>query len=563
MKFSELPYERVDIEKLTEQIRMKTEAFINADSASGQLKCIRDMDTVLQHAYTMLNLAYIRYTIDTTDAFYAEEQKYGGSIRPLIAEALQDYYKAFLTSPFRKELTEELGEVMFRKQEFALKGFSPKITKLAQEESELEARYQALMGSAQISYEGKTYTMAEMGQFTTSPNRRVRKLAYVAMGNFYDSVRGELDDIFDKMVKNRTSQAKKLGFDSYVDLAYIRRERFYGIEDVRSFRRQVVEELVPVICRLKKEQAIRIHTGHICLYDDGFLFNEGNAKPQGDAEQLLKAARRMYTQMSPETAEFIKALFDMEFYDVLAKPGKTSGAYCESLPDYGCPFIFSSFNQTAGDVETLTHEAGHAFADYVVSRQIPYMDLKLPTMEGAETHSMAMEFLTMPWHKLFFDDETEKYEYGHLTGALSLIAYGCMVDHFQEIVYLNPELTPEERNQEWLKLEKVYRPYLDMENVPCYSRGAGWQRQLHFYTVPYYYIDYCLAETVALQFWMQSEKDWKAAWENYLAFVKQGGTKGFVELVEGAGLVSPFKEGSLKPIMEYAGEWIEKHSDMK
>ena len=245
---------------------------------------------------------------------------------------------------------------------------------------------------------------------------------------------------------------------------------------------------------------------------------------------------------------------------MLAKPGKAPGGYCTSLPAYKAPFIFSNFNGTAGDVDVLTHEAGHAFADYVAARTIPILDLRSPTMEGCETHSMSMEFFTAPWHRLFFKEQTEKYEVSHAEDALIFIPYGSMVDHFQELMYTHPEMTPEERNETWLKLERQYRPYLDFEDLPFYSRGAGWQRQLHIYQYPFYYVDYCLAQSMALQFWMESVKDWNAAWKKYLKFVGMGGTRTFVDLIRESGLLSPLDDGSIAKIVEPVSKWLKENA---
>ena len=210
-------------------------------------------------------------------------------------------------------------------------------------------------------------------------------------------------------------------------------------------------------------------------------------------------------------------------------------------------------------MDVLTHEAGHAFADYVSAREIPLMELRAPSMEGCETHSMSMEFFTAPWHHLFFKEQTAKYERSHAEDALIFIPYGCMVDHFQEIVYSHPEMTSDQRNAAWLELEKQYRPYLDFEQLPFYSRGAGWQRQLHIYLYPFYYIDYCLAQTMALQFWMESVKDWDAAWRKYLAFVRRGGTMTFVGLAKASGLHSPLEEGAVAGIAAPVRRWLEEN----
>ena len=252
-------------------------------------------------------------------------------------------------------------------------------------------------------------------------------------------------------------------------------------------------------------------------------------------------------------------LYDGELLDVLSKEGKAPGGYCTDFAAYKAPFIFSNFNGTSGDVDVLTHEAGHAFAFYRAARKGYLSSLMSPTMEGCETHSMSMEFLTAPWHEKFFGPATRKYEIGHCEDALIFIPYGCMVDEFQHIMYERPELTPDQRNEIWLELEKKYRPWIDYEDLPSYSRGARWQQQLHIYMNAFYYIDYCMAQTMAFQFWMASLENREEAWKKYLAFVDKGGTLTFEELAHGAGMKVPYDPGCIKEIGEAVSKWIDEN----
>lgn len=274
----------------------------------------------------------------------------------------------------------------------------------------------------------------------------------------------------------------------------------------------------------------------------------------------MQAGKKMYTELSKETEEFIEQMFRMDLFDVLAKKGKAPGGYCTDLPDYHCSFIFSNFNGTSGDVDVLTHEAGHAFASFIAQRTVPLLALREPSYETAETHSMSMEFLTAPWHHLFFGDQTDKYELAHAEDAIDFIPYGCLVDHFQEEIYLHPEMTPEERNQTWLRLEKMYRPYMDFTGLPVLQRGAGWQRQLHIYMYPFYYIDYCLAQTMSLQFFNAANRDRKDAWNRYLKFVKQGGTASFIDIAHSVNFQSPLDEGCVRRVADETAVWLKDHA---
>ena len=223
------------------------------------------------------------------------------------------------------------------------------------------------------------------------------------------------------------------------------------------------------------------------------------------------------------------------------------------------PFIFANFNGTQHDVEVVTHEAGHAFAAYTNRDRIP-MQYVWPSLEACEVHSMSMEFFAWPWAEGFFGKDARKFRYTHLAGALTFIPYGTMVDHFQHIVYEKPDMTPAERHAVWKELLGVYMPWMRLDGeIPFYSEGQGWQRQHHIYSSPFYYIDYCLAQTVSLQFWARIQKDPKDAWAHYMAYTRQGGTAVFTELLKNAGLDNPFEESCLRGVCEEAGRWLDNY----
>ena len=560
MKFSEMPYARPDMDSLFKQLDNLTAQLQDAPDAQAQLEIFDAKDKLMSRFNTLSSICSIRNTVDTRDKFYEEEQEYLDGQYPLVSEKVQAFNKVLVTSPFRRELEEKLGALLFTNIELELKSFSPEIVPLLQEENRLSTEYQKLYASARIEFMGKTVTIAQLGPYKQDPDRTVRKAAIEAEGGFFDQHRQELDELYDKLVKNRTEQAKKLGFENYVPLGFIRMGRnCYTPEDLSSFRSQVVRDLVPLTVKVKARQAKRLGIDDFKFYDNTFMFKGGSAKPQGTPEEIMAAGRRMYHELSEETGEFIDLMLENELFDVLAKEGKAPGGYCTSLPDYKYPFIFSNFNGTSGDVDVLTHEAGHAFADYIAGQTVDIHALRCPTMEGAETHSMSMEFLTAPWHHLFFGPLTDKYELSHAEDALLFIPYGCLVDHFQEEMYLHPEYTPQQRNEAWLRLEKLYRPYIDFDGLPFYGRGAGWQRQLHIYLYPFYYIDYCMAQVMSLQVFALSLENAKAAWEKYMSFVRLGGTKTFVDLAHATGLRSPLDEGCVKAVCEAAFQWTEEH----
>lgn len=560
MKFTEMPYTRPDLGALRTEYQAVVRRIREAASAQEAADAYRELDDVTKTVNTSISLAYVRHTIDTTDEFYDRENDFANEAMPQIQEMQQDVIQALLGSPFRAELEEKLGKLLFTNLEIAQRSFDPVNMDLMAEENRLQSQYQKLYASAAVEWEGQIIPLPKLGPYKQSPDRAVRRRAYEAEGRWFDSHQAELDELYDKLVKNRTQQARNLGYDNYLPLGYDRLGRnCYGPKQVASFRDQIAEDMVPIVARVKKDQEKRLGVDKLKFYDDLLIFPDGNADPYGTPEEILEAGHQMYRELSPETAEFADFLFGNELLDVLSKAGKAPGGYCTSFDAYQAPFIFSNFNGTSGDVDVLTHEAGHAFAFYRASRKGYLSDLVNATMETCECHSMSMEFLTAPWHELFFKDRTRKYEIGHCEEALIFIPYGCMVDEFQHVMYENPDLTPAQRNEKWLELEAKYRPWIDFDGLPFYSRGAGWQRQLHIYECPLYYIDYCMAQTVAFQFWIASLADRADAWNRYLRFLDAGGTKTFQELVETAGLKVPYASGAIREIGQAVSRWIDEN----
>lgn len=563
MKFSEMKYERPDIGAVKETLKLLTEQLREAVSYEEARALFLKKEELEKHVSSAEVLVSIRHSIDTRDKFYDEEMKYWNETLPELQEYFQGWTEAMLDSAYRPEFEKEFGSIMFINAELELKAFSPEIIPELQKENELVQDYEKLIASAKIPFEGGVYTVAQMAPFKNDTDDARRLSAWQAEGKWYKDNQERLDELYDELVRLRDSMGRKLGYDGYTQLGYYRMGRnCYTKEDVEKFREAVVKYLVPVADKIYKAQAKRLGKEYPMNFsDNALMFRSGNPKPCGSADEILAHGRRFYDELSPETGEFFRMMLDNELLDVLAKEGKQGGGYCTSIYDYGVPFIFANFSGTRDDVETVTHEAGHAFADWINRDRIPLSTI-WPTMEGCEVHSMSMEFFAWPWAEGFFGDDTQKFKYSHLAGALTFIPYGTMVDHFQHIVYEKPNMTPSQRHDTWRALLGVYMPWVRLDGeIPFYGDGEGWQRQQHIYSSPFYYIDYCLAQTVALSFWSQINKDLKSAWETYMAYTRQGGSKVFTELLKSAGLESPFDGMCMRKVCEAADRWLSDKSE--
>lgn len=560
MKFSEMKYERPDLEVIKKQITDLTDAFLKAETYEEARKLFIEKDTLDKHVETISTLATIRHSIDTRDEFYDAEATFWNSAGPELMEYDEKWTKALLDSKFRPELAKEFGEVIFTNAELELKTFKPEIVPQMQRENDLTQEYEKLLASSQIPFKGKTYTISQIGVYKTDRDDETRLEAWKAEGQWYRDHKDKLDAIYDELTHLRDEMGKKLGGENYIDMGYARMVRnCYDKNDVEKFRNAVVKYVVPVCDSIYKKQAERLgKTYPMSFADNALMFRSGNARPQGTPDDIVAAAKKFYESLSPETGEFINTMLDGELMDLIATDGKENGGYCTGLYDYEVPFIFANFNGTQGDVETMTHEAGHAFADWYNRKRVP-MNTIWPSLEACEVHSMSMEFFAWRNAEDFFGPDTRKYLYSHLATSFTFIPYGTMVDHFQHIVFEHPELTPDERHAEWKRLLGIYMPWMKLDGeIPFYSEGMGWQRQHHIYSSPFYYIDYCLAQTVALEFWAMMQDDYDNAWKHYMAYTEQGGSEVFTKLLENAKMASPFDEETLKGVCEKADKWLDE-----
>lgn len=564
MKFSQMKYKRPDAEKIKATLISMTERLKNAENYGEAKKVFLENEKFTKHILTMQTLSSIRNSIDTRDAFYDKEEKFWNNMLPLVQEVAQQWTKTLLASPFRADFEKEYGEIMFSNAEMELKTFSPSIIPELQKENDLIQEYETLLASAQIKFGGNSYTLAQLFPFKNDENDDVRRAAWTVEGRWYAENSAELDRLYDDLVVLRDIMGKRLGYKDYTQLGYYRMCRnSYTKVDIEKFREAVVKYLVPVADRIYRNRAKSLGVGYPLSYaDSSLVFRSGNPRPLGTADDILKAGMKFYGELSKETAEFFKTMLDDELLDVLAKEGKRAGGYCTTIYDYEVPFIFANFNGTADDVETVTHEAGHAFADWYNRKRVPISTI-WPTLEACEVHSMSMEFFAWNWSEEFFGKDSEKFKYAHLSDALTFIPYGTLVDHFQHIVYEDSEMTPDERHEVWQSLQEIYMPWMRFDgDIPFYAEGKAWQRQHHIYSSPFYYIDYCLAQTVALQFWTMIQKDIKDAWSHYMAYTEQGGSKVFTELLKNAGLKSPFDSECLREVCEEAERWLAEHTPL-
>lgn len=547
MKFKDMPYERPNIDEVIGYIKGFKDKFENSSSASEQIDLIKEFSNFKKELDTTISIANVRHTIDTRDEFYEKENDFFDENLPIIETNYVEISNVIYYSKFREELEKEFGTHYFKLLECDLV-LNEKAVPFMQKENELVSKYSKMIANSKIEFRGKTYTLTQMSPLLQNPDREFRRESYKAFNAFFEANMDELDEIYDNLVKVRNDMALALGYKNYVELQYkLLKRTDYNAQDVAKYREKVLKSITPLAVKLREEQAKRLGISDFKYFDIACDYKDGNSNPQGDYKFIVNNAQKMYQELSPETGKFFDFMVENELMDLLAKPGKRSGGYCTSFDKYKSPFIFSNFNGTRGDIDVITHEAGHAFQNFMSQNQI-LPEYIWPTYEACEVHSMSMEFLTWPWMELFFNKDANKFRYSALKSAITFIPYGVTIDHFQHYVYENPNVSPRERREKYHELEKMYEPDKDYDD-DFLNLGTYWFRQGHVFSTPFYYIDYTLAQVCAFQYLIKSLKDNKKALDEYITLCKAGGSESFFKLIEIGKLENPITSSVLEDIV--------------
>ncbi len=552
-----MPYERVNYDQAEAELLALIAKAKAAESGEALWEVHQEYYRLYKDVMDTMTIAHIRHDVDTSDEFYDKEQEFYDGIMPKLQNLLKEYTLALYNSPYRAFMEGKIGKVAFATMENSIRSMDESIIDLMQEENVLRTTYGKLIASARIPFDGQELNLSLMRPYLTHVDRQIRRDAWKAYSDYFLTVADQLDDLYDKLVKNRTAQAKAMGYENYIQLGYNRMNRnSYDKNDVENFRRQVKEVFVPMAEKMHERRRVRLGLDKLSYIDNDMYFPQGNPAPLGTPEEILATGQKMYSELSEETKEFFDFMMENEMFDVFGRKTKRQGGYMTYLFNYGAPFVFANFNGTSGDVDVITHECGHAFQGYVSGKD-PILEHSDITMETAEIHSMSMEFFTNPWMDQFFGDRADEFLSMQLDDTMRFIPYGTMVDEFQHIVYENPEMTPAQRNQTWRDLEKVYMPHLDYENDPFFEKGGYWQRQQHIYSAPFYYIDYVLAQTCALQYKLWMDENYEEAWASYLKLCRISASMFYQDMLGEVGLKVPFEDGYFEEIVEKLEEKVQ------
>ena len=558
MTFSEIKYVRPDFEKLTAEIKEYMTAFKKAASYEEARALYVENEKRIEAVSSMGSVAYVRNSLDTRDEFYQAEMNYLYEEDPKLSLVATEANELLLISPFKADFEREFGKDFIKSIEAQRRLNDECVVEDKVEESKLVQEYNALTASCKTEFRGEECNFYGLLKHMLSTDRTERKEAFLAWANLYEDISEKLDKIYDRLVELRKGMAKKLGFSSYVEMAYLINGHFYyGAKEVASFRKQVVDVVVPLTKKLYEEQRARLGVDTLEYYDEQLCYKDGNATPIGDKDSMVKSAQEMYHELSKETGEFFDFMVEHGLFDLDTRPGKQLGGYCTFIPAFGFPFIFSNFNGSSADVDVLTHEAGHAFQAYTASKNVPLSSLIWSSNEVSEIHSMSMENFAHPYMEKFFGENADKYRYAHLSEALKIIPYLCLVDAFQHEVFAH-DYTAKERRTCWKRLEAVYMPWRKYDGNQFLEEGGFWMQKQHIFASPFYYVDYALAQMGAFEYYVRSKENHERAWADYYRLCKAGGSKSYFELLELGNLSNPFAEGTVEKIISPIGKELLK-----
>lgn len=552
-KFETIQYERPDFDQFEAYLKDLTEKVKDANSYSEIKEILEKADEYMNAVDTMTTVAMIRNTLNTTDEFYEKEYEFIAERQAVAATTSAEFFKAILNCKFTDDISNDYGKELLVILQREVDQFKEELIPFIQQEAKLTQRYQKLIATAQIPFNDQILNIHGIQKYFEHPDREIRKGAFKAYSDFYHKNEEEMEEIFSELIKIRNEMGKALGYDNFIPLAYMQQKRSdYGVKEVASFRDQVHREIVPLCQKLYEAQAKRIGVDELKVYDEKFMFTDGNAEPIGDDDYLVLEAQKMYHDLSPETAEFIDFMIEHDLMDLKNKPNKASTGYMTVLSSYKAPYVFSCFNHTIYDMQVLTHELGHAFAGFMSMRNQKTSAYYMGGTDIAEIHSMAMEQFSYLYAEQFFGKDADKFRFAHLQEAVTFVPFGVAVDEFQHIMYEHPELTPKERTLEWHKLEKKYMPWRKYEDDEFMERGGYWYHKIHIFLYPFYYINYTLTTMGAMEFKKRFIENREEAWRDYLNLCKAGSSRSYLELLKLANLSIPFEEGSVKRAISLA-----------
>jgi len=507
---------------------------------------------------------YIAMTTQTDDP--VREQAYNHFVEQIDPKTKPLWHALevrYLQHPARRLLPVDRYAVMDRIVENNVALFREENIPLETQEALLAKDYQKVTGAMTITYRGQELTLQQAAKYLEETDRSVRQQVWELVARRRLQDRGTMEEIYDRLVALRTQIARNAGFENYRDYAFKKRRRFdYTPQECFEFHDGVEQAMLPLVTRIYEARRRTLGVPTLRPWDTQ-VDPRGRPplRPFTAVDELVKGCEEIFRRVDPALGDQFRFMWEERLLDLESRKGKAPGGYQSTLHERRWPFIFMNAVGRDDDLRTLLHEGGHAFHQ-LAAREEPLIYYRHSPLEFAEVASMGMELLAAPHLNVFYTQEADyRRSYRNtLEDAVLIFPWIATIDAFQHWVYTHPAHTPEERRRAWVEIYARFQPSLDWSGYEE-ARDVLWHRQLHLFTSPFYYIEYGIAQTGALQVWLHSRRDHRAAVERYWQALALGGSKPLPRLFEAAGARFRFDAATLKPLADAVAEELDRIGD--
>ena len=532
------------------------------EDALGLEKWLKDLSELEAFISEDACWRQIKMTCDTTDKSLEEAFNFFCmEIQPKMQPYADALNKKLMACPFTQTLDKDTYFTYLRAVQKSIDLFRTENIAIQAELSVMQQQYGAIAGKMTITHEGQEYTLQQAAQFLESEDRNIRESVYRKIQERRLEDNTAMHDLFSSLIQKRHQVAVNAGFENYRDYKFVELGRFdYTKEDCYQFHEAVKLHVLPLIDKIYARKKQKLGLEVLKPWDtEAEPAGTKPLRPFTDGKDLYEKSVACFDQLHPFFADCLKKMNSLKHFDLESRKGKAPGGYNCPLAESGAPFIFMNAAGQMSDVTTMVHEGGHAIHSFL-SHHLSLSAFKEYPMEIAEVASMSMELFSMDHWQSFFDNEADlnRAKEHQLERTITIFPWIAIIDKFQHWVYEHPAHTIEERTQTWTSILKEFSTgSIDYSGLDEF-RAIGWQRQLHLFEVPFYYIEYGIAQLGAIGMWMQYQQNPSAALENYMNALALGGTKTLPELYQTAGIEFNFSPNYVKNLMDFTNAQLEK-----
>jgi len=465
----------------------------------------------------------------------------------------------FVSHALRSQLPKDRYHVFDRDTELHVELFRPENVPLETEEAKLGQQYQELSGSLTVQFQGQERTLPQMARFLEEPDRAVRQQAWELVAKRRLQEAEKFDEIFERLLSLREKIASNAGFKNFLEYSFRARGRFdYTPEDCRKFHQAIELEVVPLLRQLHRQRKAQLKVDSVRPWDVAVdPLNRPALRPFEQIDQMVNRTQNIFNRLDGGLANGFKTMRDLRLLDLENRKGKAPGGYQSTLSEARLPFIFMNAVGVQRDVDTMLHEAGHAFHALAARREDLYLYRNAP-IEFCEVASMSMELLGNQFLEEFYSPaDANRARRKHLEGIIDVFPWIAIVDAFQHWIYTHRGHSRAERANAWLALMDRFGGDVDWTGYEK-ERAHLWHRQLHIFLHPFYYVEYGIAQLGALQVWMNSKRDQAGALAAYQKGLSLGGSRPLPELFQAAGCTFDFSAKTVKPLIQMVQTELEK-----